>query len=60
MKRIFFWATLAAGVAAAILMYRRGETLGNIARKSFRHPVGSLASELKASFGQRQLATSSQ
>lgn len=58
MKKIFFWATIASGVAAAYLMYRRGESLGNIARKSLRDPVGSLMAELKGSFAQKQLPAS--
>lgn len=55
MKRIFFWATIASGLTAAYLMYRRGESFRTIARKSLDNPFGSLASELKISFTQPQL-----
>lgn len=47
MKRIFFWATLLSGAAAAYLMYRRGEPVSQIAKRTLAHPIGSLASELK-------------
>jgi hypothetical protein len=46
-KRVFFWGTLIAGVAAAYLMYRRGESLGTIAARTVTNPVGSLVTEWK-------------
>lgn len=47
MKRLFFWGTLAAGATAAYLMYRRGESLGTIAKKAIGDPVGTFVSEVK-------------
>jgi hypothetical protein len=49
MKRILFWGTLTAGVAAAVLMRRRGESIGKIAFKAVTNPVGSFVSEVKTS-----------
>lgn len=46
-KRIFFWGTIAAGVAAAYMMRKRGESLGKIAAKTITNPVGSLVSEVQ-------------
>ena len=46
-RRLFFWATVASGVAAAFLMIRRGESLGTIARKTITNPIGTLVTELK-------------
>ncbi len=48
MKRLFFYATLASGVVAAILMYRRGASVATIAQQTIKDPVGALTSELKA------------
>jgi hypothetical protein len=47
MKKFLFWGTLIAGVTAAYLMYRRGESLGTIAAQAVTNPVGSLVTELK-------------
>lgn len=47
MKRIFFWATILSGAAAAYLMYRRGEPAGQIAKKTLAHPIRSFASEIR-------------
>lgn len=47
MKRLSFWITIAAGATAAYLMYRRGESLPTIAKKSVLNPFGSFASEVK-------------
>ncbi len=47
MRRLFTWASLIAGVAAAYLMYRRGESLSAIATKATTNPVGALATEVK-------------
>lgn len=46
MKRLT-WITLAAGAAAAYLMYRRGESLPTIAKRSVLNPFGSFAAEIK-------------
>ena len=48
MKRLFVWASLISGVAAAYLMYRRGVSLGTIAERTMTDPLGALASEAKA------------
>ena len=48
MRRIIFWATIASGVAAAIIMYRRGESLPTIAKATVTNPIGSLVNELKS------------
>jgi hypothetical protein len=47
MKRVILFATVASGVVAAYLMYRRGESLGSIAKQTIANPVGSLISEVK-------------
>jgi hypothetical protein len=46
LRRLFVLATVICGVAAAYLMYRRGEPLGAIAKKMITNPVGARASEL--------------
>jgi hypothetical protein len=47
MRKIILLATVVSGFVAAYLMYRRGETLGAIAKQTIKNPVGSLASEVK-------------
>ena len=47
MKRFLFIATIAAGVAAAYLMQKRGESLLTIMKKAVGNPLGALADELK-------------
>lgn len=47
MKRLSFWITIAAGATAAYLMYRRGESLPSIAKKTVPNPFGTFTSELK-------------
>ncbi len=47
LRRLFVLATVICGVAAAYLMYRRGESLGAIARRTITNPVGALASEVE-------------
>lgn len=47
MRRFVFLATLAAGVTAAYLMQRRGESLLNIVKKTVSNPLGALAEELR-------------
>lgn len=47
MKRLSFWLTIAAGATAAYLMYRRGESLPNIAKNAMVNPLGSLVTEVK-------------
>ncbi len=53
MKRLFFWATLASGAAAAYMMHRRGESFGTIAKQAVMNPMGALAKELKSSRANR-------
>jgi hypothetical protein len=48
-RRLILWATAISGIVAAYLMYRRGESLGTIARRTIPNPVGSLVSEVKNS-----------
>lgn len=47
MKRFVFLATLAAGVTAAYLMQKRGESLLTIMKKTLSNPLAALADELK-------------
>lgn len=47
MRRLAVWGTLAAGAVAAYFMYRRGESLISIARKTMGNPVGALVSEVR-------------
>jgi hypothetical protein len=46
-SRIIVCATVISGFVAAYLMYRRGESMMAIARKTVTNPVGSLVSEVK-------------
>jgi hypothetical protein len=46
-SKIIVYATLISGFVAAYLMYKRGESLVAIARKTVTNPVGSLVSEVK-------------
>ena len=45
--KLFALLTFGAGAVAAYLMYRRGESLFTIAKKTVLNPIGSLASELQ-------------
>lgn len=47
MKRLSFWITLFAGATAAYLMYKRGESLPNIAKNAMTNPLGTFAKEVK-------------
>lgn len=47
MKRLLFWASVASGIAAAYMMYKRGESVGAIAKQTLTNPVGTLAHEVK-------------
>jgi hypothetical protein len=49
LQKVILLATVVSGVVAAYLMYRRGESLGSIARRTITNPVGSLVSEVKDS-----------
>jgi hypothetical protein len=46
-RKLIFFATVASGVIAAYLMYRRGESLGSIARQAITNPIGSMVTEVK-------------
>jgi hypothetical protein len=46
-RKLIFFATVASGVIAAYLMYRRGESLGSIAKQAITNPIGSLVTEVK-------------
>lgn len=47
MRKFLYWASIAAGVTAAYLMYRRGVPLTQIARKAIGNPLGTLVSEVR-------------
>jgi len=47
MRRLFFAAMAVSGAVAAVLMFKRGEKLGTIAKTATRHPVRSLVQELR-------------
>ncbi len=47
MSKLILYATIASGVIAAYLMYKRGESLGTIAKQAVTNPVGSLMTEVK-------------
>jgi hypothetical protein len=46
-SKMIVCATVISGFVAAYLMYRRGESMMAIARKTVTNPVGSLVSEVK-------------
>jgi hypothetical protein len=45
--KAILYVTVISGFVAAYLMYRRGESMVSIARKTVTNPVGSLISEVK-------------
>jgi hypothetical protein len=47
LSKIIVYATVISGLVAAYLMYKRGESLVAIARKTVINPVGSLVSEVQ-------------
>jgi hypothetical protein len=49
LRNVVLFATVVSGLVAAYMMYRRGESLGTIARTAVANPVGSLISEVKNS-----------
>ena len=59
MKRFVFLATLAAGITAAYLMQKRGESLLTIVKKTISNPLGALADELKLALQPAQKALTS-
>jgi hypothetical protein len=46
-RKLITFATIASGVIAAYMMYRRGASLPSIAKQTLLNPVGSLVSEAK-------------
>jgi hypothetical protein len=46
-RKLITFATIASGVIAAYMMYRRGTPLPSIAKQTLLNPVGSLVSEVK-------------
>jgi hypothetical protein len=46
-SKIIVYATVISGFVAAYLMYKRGESVVAIARKTVTNPVGSLVSEVQ-------------
>jgi len=46
-SKMIVYATVISGFVAAYLMYKRGESLVAIARKTVINPVGSLVSEVQ-------------
>ena len=47
LSKMIVYATVISGFVAAYLMYRRGESMVSIARKTVTNPVGSLVSEVQ-------------
>ncbi len=47
MKRVIYWATIACGVTAAYLMYKRGVPVLQIAQKAATNPLGALVNEVQ-------------
>jgi hypothetical protein len=47
LSKIIVYATVVSGLVAAYLMYKRGESMVAIARKTVTNPVGSLVSEVR-------------
>lgn len=47
MKRLIYWATIACGVTAAYLMYKRGVPVLQIAKKAATNPLGALVNEVQ-------------
>jgi hypothetical protein len=47
MRKAIYWGTIVAGVVAAYMMHKRGESFGSIARNTILNPVGSFANEVQ-------------
>ena len=47
MKKVVYWTTIACGVAAAFLMYKRGVPVAQIAKKAATNPLGALVDEMQ-------------
>jgi hypothetical protein len=48
LNKIVLYGTVISGFVAAYLMYRGGESIVSIARKTVTNPVGSMVSEVKS------------
>jgi hypothetical protein len=46
-RKLIAFATVASGLVAAYMMYRRGASLPSIAKQTITNPIGSLISEVK-------------
>jgi hypothetical protein len=57
LRKLIVAGMVISGVAAAILMFRRGESLFGIARKTITNPVGSLINEVQTAASDRSAAT---
>jgi hypothetical protein len=47
LRKLIVAGMVISGIAAAVLMFRRGESLFGIARKTITNPVGSLINEVQ-------------
>jgi hypothetical protein len=47
LRKLITFASIASGLVAAYMMYRRGASLPSIAKQTLLNPVGSLVSEVK-------------
>ena len=47
MRKFVYWASIAAGITAAYLMYGRGVPLGTIAKQAVTDPLGTLVHEVQ-------------
>ena len=47
MRKAIYWGTIVAGAVAAYLMWRRGESVGTIAKSAITNPVGTLVNEVQ-------------
>lgn len=56
MKKLIFWGTLGAGVAAAYLMVKRGAPLTEVLTKTLRNPFGALGNEIHEALSPKQKA----
>ena len=45
--KVIVYATVISGFVAAYLMYKRGESIGTIAKNTITNPIGSLVTEVK-------------
>lgn len=56
MKKVIFWGTMAAGVAAAYLMVKRGAPLTEVLTNTLRNPFGALGNEIHQALSPKQKA----